>query len=87
MYTKLVPETVNYVIKMPLGFLVYLAVVWLIVFNIFLVTKTFDVNSRIFILKCLNRSNSLVPFPLLFCHYNGRYNQMEIVKQQFTTIK
>ena len=42
----------------------------------------------IFILKCFNRSNSLgVPFPFLLRHYNGWYNQTEIVMWCKATIK
>ena len=65
MYTKLVPETVNYVIKMPLGFLVFVAVVWL-VFDIFLVTKTFDVNLYFHtqMLKSIQFRGTLSPFVL-----------------------
>ena len=56
-------------------------------FSFFSVIATFDVTC-IFALKCFNRFTFLVAtFSFLFRHYNGRYNQMKIVKGWIAAIK
>ena len=50
-------------------------------FSFFSVIATFEVTSRIFILKCFNFSNYLLTLPFLLCYYIERYNHMEFVKR------
>ena len=50
-------------------------------FSLFSVIATFEVTSRIFILKCFNFSNYLLTLPFLLCYYIERYNHMEFVKR------
>ena len=76
--------------KMPLGFLVYAAVVWHIVYYFSQLIATFDLKLLLvfsYSNASFNWSNSLVPFSFLLRHYNGQYSQMEIEKRWIATIK
>ena len=47
-------------------------------FSLFTVIVTFEATSCIFVLKCFNCSESMLPLPFLFCHHiRWQYNQMQ----------
>ena len=50
-------------------------------FSFFSVIATFEVTSSIFIIKCFNCSNYLLPLSFLLCYYIEGYNHMEFVKR------
>ena len=63
----------NFIWKCPLGPW-HLCETWFFIFLSEVMT-TFKVTSCIFVLRCFNCSNSILPLPFLLHHYIRRYNQ------------